>query len=84
MPSLIPMPGRVPPSPEGAVPALSDVHHVLSEYHAFAAIAAAVGAADAEAETGAPLHVHAVRLAAALAELLAENVLLRELAEGAR
>lgn len=49
-----------------------DAHHVLSEWHRFAALAGAASARAAEAETGAPAAVHAARLAAALGDVLAD------------
>ena len=55
-----------------------DAHHALSEYHAYAALAAVAG--PAEQETGAPAGVHAARLAAALGEVLAEHAALAVIA----
>ena len=60
--------------------ASTDAHHVLSEYHHYRAIRGLVGAAIAEAETGAGIETQAARLAAALGELLTENAVLRVLA----
>lgn len=60
--------------------ASGDAHHALSEYHAYAAIAAVCGGRAAAAETGASLEVHAARLAAALGELLAEHAALAVIA----
>jgi hypothetical protein len=60
--------------------AAADAHHQLGEYNAYAALAAMLGADVAEDETGAPLEVHAVRLAAALSALLAEHAALRVIA----
>lgn len=60
--------------------ASGDAHHILSEYHAYAALAAVAGADVAEQETGAPVEVHAARLAAALGELLAEHAALAVIA----
>lgn len=68
------------PSSIAPVPAWSDAHHVLSEYHAYMAIASMCGDAAAEAETGAPLKIHAVRLATVLGDLLAEHAVLRVIA----
>lgn len=68
-------------TPTGApVPAYSDAHHALSEFHAFQAIASLCGDDAATAETGAPLRLHAVRLAAVLGDLIAEHAVLREFA----
>jgi hypothetical protein len=67
-------------APGHPVPRSADAHHQLGEYHAYAAIAAVMGPDVATEETGAPLHVHAARLAAVLGELLAENAALRVIA----
>lgn len=74
------VPGCSIPHAELGVPAAADAHHALSEYHAYAAIAVLCGDRAAEAETAAPLPVHAARLAAALGDAFAELAWLRVIA----
>lgn len=86
-----------PPPADGAPAedpmALSDVvpltateaaRDALGDYHAYAAfVAQGHGEQLAAKWTGAPLPVHAARLAAELEHLLADNAVLRVLAAGA-
>jgi hypothetical protein len=66
----------------GSYPATAetDANHVLSEWHNYAALSGLCGPSAAAAETGADAYTQGVRLAAALAALLAECAALRVLA----
>lgn len=57
-----------------------DAHHILSEFHHWAALAGAAGRKVADADSCASAEVHAARLAAALGDVLAELAECRHLA----